>query len=413
MPELAPSQDAFATTGPAFMATVRQSITALYEEAQRSAVEGAPMLAVLQSDAVEQDSLPDRTDTDNTIPLPATAIAARFDELRRLADLEAGDRPSDRPAGPETSSDIKNDPFAAIDLSAGFGAAARGADDDDANDNHDDELGAPRTDNPPNNPVVDMPATSFGAASEDAGEPGHEEPGDAKPAAQATVSTEFEPTVKPGIETGTALPEEPPAPASNNTGDDLDIADIHTLVREAWEDETALGDIASPQAVEAEGVEAEDAETGATEPEAAGRVANGHAETPDMTAVGNIETAMQEIAAAVVQSADSSQAIDVEAMKREIIAAMRSELQAVVDSDLKSVIKTAVAEAMADMPTAEKTAQKTSQKTTPGTSAKKAAKVAAKAAAKTAPKKAAARKKAAPKASTKTANGKAADDSES
>ena len=408
MPELAPSQDAFATTGPAFMATVRQSITALYEEAQRSAVEGAPMLAVLQSDAVEQDSLPDRTDTDNTIPLPATAIAARFDELRRLADLEAGDRPSDRPAGPETSSDIKNDPFAAIDLSAGFGAAARGADDDDADDNHDDELGAPRTDNPPTIPVVDMPATGFGAASEDTGEPAHEEPSDAKPAAQATVSTEIEPTVKPGIETGTALPEEPPAPASNHTGDDLDITDIHTLVREAWEDETALGDIASPQAVEAEGAEAEDAE-----PEAAGRVANGHAETPDMTAVGNIETAMQEIAAAVVQSADSSQAIDVEAMKREIIAAMRSELQAVVDSDLKSVIKTAVAEAMADMPTAEKTAQKTSQKTTPGTSAKKAAKVAAKAAAKTAPKKAAARKKAAPKASTKTANGKAADDSES
>ena len=56
---------------------------------------------------------------------------------------------------------------------------------------------------------------------------------------------------------------------------------------------------------------------------------------------------MQEIAAAVVQSADSGQGIDVEAMKREIIAAMRAELQAVVDSDLKSVIKTAVAEAMA------------------------------------------------------------------
>ena len=226
MPELAPSQDAFATTGQAFMATVRQSITALYEEAQRSAVEGAPMLAVLQSDAVEQDSLPDRTNTDNAIALPATAIAARFDELRRLADLEAGDRPSDTPAGPQTSSGIKNDPFAAIDLSAGFGAAARGADDDDADDGHDDEPGAPRTDNPPTIPVVDMPATSFGAASEDTGEPGHEEPGDAKPATQATVSTEIEPTVKPGIETGTALPEEPPAPASNNTGDDLDIADI-------------------------------------------------------------------------------------------------------------------------------------------------------------------------------------------
>ena len=75
MPELAPWQDAFATTGPAFMATVRQSITALYEEAQRSAVAGAPMLAVLQSDAAGTDCLTDRTDTGNTIPVPATAIA--------------------------------------------------------------------------------------------------------------------------------------------------------------------------------------------------------------------------------------------------------------------------------------------------------------------------------------------------
>ena len=400
MPELAPSQDAFATTGPAFMATVRQSITALYEEAQRSAVEGAPMLAVLQSESVEQDSLPDRTDTSDTIPLPATAIAARFDELRRLADLEAGAKPSDAPAWPETPSDIENDTFAAIDLSAGFGAAARGADDDDANDGHDDGLGEPRTDNPPNIPVIDMPVTGFGAASEGAGEPGLEEPDDAVPAAQATVSTDTEPAVKPGIKTGTALPEEPPAPASNNTGDDLDIADIHTLVREAWEDETALGDIASPQAVEAEATE-----TGVAEPEAAERAANGHAEPPDMSAVGNIETAMQEIAAAVVQSADSSQAIDVEVMKREIIAAMRAELQAVVDSDLKSVIKAAVAEAMADMPTAAPAGQaaKKAAKAAPKAPAKKAAKAAAKAAAKTAPKKAAAKKKA--------ANGKAVDDS--
>ena len=50
------------------MATVRQSITALYEEAQRSAVEGAPMLAVLQSDAAGQDALPDRADADGAIP---------------------------------------------------------------------------------------------------------------------------------------------------------------------------------------------------------------------------------------------------------------------------------------------------------------------------------------------------------
>ena len=327
------------------MATVRQSITALYEEAQRSAVEGAPMLAVLQSDAADQDALPDRADADGAIPLPVTAIAARFEELRRLAELEAGPaaEPSETPATDETQLDVPNDPLAGIDLSAGFGAAP-----------------------------------------EDTGEPVPEMPGDATPAAQAIT----------GIETEPSLPEEPPAPASDNRGDDLDIADIHTLVREAWEDETALGEIASPEAGE--------------------QSADHHAEAADIAATGvaatgNIETAMQEIAAAVVHSADSGQGIDVEAMKREIIAAMRAELQAVVDSDLKSVIKTAVAEAMADMPAvappagqAEKRAPKASPKVTRKAAPKAPAKTAAKAAAKTAPKKAAAKKK--------TGNGKSVDD---
>ena len=378
------------------MATVRQSITALYEEAQRSAVEGAPMLAVLQSDAAGQDALPDRADADGAIPLPVTAIAARFEELRRLAELEAGPaaEPSETPATDETRFDAPNDPLAGIDLLAGFGDRIHNDPADDAacvasgaaSDDVDGDGGVPAMDDKPRDiPVIDIPVTGFSAAPEDAGEPVPETTDDA---AQAVT----------GIETGPSLPEEPPAPASDNPGDDLDIADIHTLVREAWEDETALGEIASPEAGE--------------------QSADHHAEAADIAATGvattgNIETAMQEIAAAVVQSADSGQGIDVEAMKREIIAAMRAELQAVVDSDLKSVIKTAVAEAMADMPAvappagqAAKRAPKASAKVTrnaaPKVPAKKAAKTAAKAAAKTAPKKAAAKKK--------TANGKSVDD---
>ena len=376
------------------MATVRQSITALYEEAQRSAVEGAPMLAVLQSDAAGPDALPDRADADGAIPLPVTAIAARFEELRRLAELEAGPaaEPSETPATEETRFDAPNDPLAGIDLSAGFGDRIRNDPADDAtsaaSDDVDGDGGVPAMDdNSSDIPVIDIPVTGFGAAPEDTGEPVPETPGDATPAAQAVT----------GIETGPSLPEEPPAPASDNTGDDLDIADIHTLVREAWEDETALGEIASPEAGE--------------------QSADHHAKVAgiavaDVAATGNIETAMQEIAAAVVQSADSGQGIDVEAMKREIITAMRAELQAVVDSDLKSVIKTAVAEAMADMPAvappagqaakkAPKAAPKMTRKAAPKAPAKKAAKAAAKAAAKTAPKKATAKKK--------TANGKAVD----
>ena len=381
------------------MATVRQSITALYEEAQRSAVEGAPMFAVLQSDATGPDVLPVQADTDNTIPLPSAAIAARFDELRRLAELEAGlaTEQSEAPATDETRFDVPNDPLAGIDLSAGFGdrirddrdedmtSAASGAANGAASDDVDGDGGVPAMDdNSTDIPVIDIPVTSFGAAPEDTAQPVPEETGDPAPTAHAAPVTDIKSGMEAGFESAPSLPEEPPAPATDNTGDDLDIADIHTLVREAWEDETALGEIASPETGE--------------------QVADHHAEAADIAASGNIETAMQEIAAAVVQSADNSQAIDVEGMKSEIIAAMRAELQAVVDSDLRSVIKAAVAEAMADMPAAAPAvkAAKKAAKAAPKAPAKRAAKAAAKAAAKTAPKKAVAKKK--------SANGKAVDD---
>ena len=381
------------------MATVRQSITALYEEAQRSAVEGAPMFAVLQSDATGPDVLPVQADTDNTIPLPSAAIAARFDELRRLAELEAGlaTEQSEAPATDETRFDVPNDPLAGIDLSAGFGdrirddrdedmtSAASGAANGAASDDVDGDGGVPAMDdNSTDIPVIDIPVTSFGAAPEDTAQPVPEETGDPAPTAHAAPVTDIKSGMEAGFESAPSLPEEPPAPATDNTGDDLDIADIHTLVREAWEDETALGEIASPETGE--------------------QVADHHAEAADIAASGNIETAMQEIAAAVVQSADNSQAIDVEGMKSEIIAAMRAELQAVVDSDLRSVIKAAVAEAMADMPAAAPAvkAAKKAAKAAPKAPAKRAAKAAAKAAAKTAPKKAVAKKK--------SANVKAVDD---
>ena len=374
------------------MATVRQSITALYEEAQRSAVKGAPMLAVLQSDAAGPDALPDRADADGAIPLPVTAIAARFEELRRLAALVAGTaaEPSEAPATDETRFDVPNDPLAGIDLSAGFGDRIRDDRDEDAathaasnaasNDVDGDRNAPAMDDNPTDIPVIDIPVTGFGAEGEDSGQPVPDKTGDPAPTAHATPVAGIETGMEAEIEAGPSLPEEPPAPATDNTGDDLDIADIHTLVREAWEDETALGEIASSEAGE--------------------QIADRHAEAADIAATGNIETAMQEIAAAVVQSADNSQAIDVEGMKSEIIAAMRAELQAVVDSDLRSVIKAAVAEAMADMPAAAPAgkAAKKAAKAAPKATAKKTAK----AAAKTAPKKAAAKKKA--------ANGKAVDD---
>ena len=65
------------------MATVRQSITALYEESERSAIDGPPMLAVIDSEPPAPLSIDEQIGM-NERP----TIAARFDELRRLADLE-------------------------------------------------------------------------------------------------------------------------------------------------------------------------------------------------------------------------------------------------------------------------------------------------------------------------------------
>ena len=72
------------------LATVRQSITALYEESRKFAVDGAPMMAVITSAAA--DGAPAVDGPVEVRPLAApepAAIVARFEELRRLAEIEA------------------------------------------------------------------------------------------------------------------------------------------------------------------------------------------------------------------------------------------------------------------------------------------------------------------------------------
>ena len=170
------------------------------------------------------------------------------------------------------------------------------------------------------------------------------------------------------------LPEEPPAPAStpaSGDGADLEIGDIQELVRQAWEDEAGIGQATTSGA-------------------------------PQVPA--DIESAMEEIAAAVVQSGDGAAPVDIEAMKTEIIAAMRQELKAMLDEDLTRAVRAAVAEAvgeavagaLATMPRDTGT-PKTAET---GSDAAPAVKPKAKAAAKKAP---AARKASAKKAAAKNA----------
>ena len=233
------------------MATVRQSITALYEVSERLAIDGPLKLAVIDSEPPARLTIDKQVDM-NERP----TIAARFDELRRLADLEMP-AVKDAPVLPDSRSGM-------------------------APPEHDE-------------------------ASHDAGEHDLSKPARFDPSADEIL-----------------LPSEPPDPTAGNGASDLKVDDIRKLVQEAWEDRTAI-------TTESTGEFAEAA------PDVA-------VEDPD------IESAMEDIAAAVVQSGDPASVGGLEEVKAELVAAVRAELQAVVETDLKAIVKTAVAEALKDMP---------------------------------------------------------------
>ncbi|MGC6519671.1 MAG: hypothetical protein ACON37_06565 [Candidatus Puniceispirillaceae bacterium] len=337
------------------MATVRQSITALYEESRKSAVDGAPMMAVIDTVPVADLALVADLGLDVAPDTPRQpAIVARFDELRRLAEVEARQEKTgqDKTAQDKTRQD--DQPL-----------------DDDLAGTFDTGLSA-------------IDPAAIGQDNIDTAAPETQ----ILPSAPLEMSQAAEP----------ALPEEPPAP-DRGAGADLEIGDIQELVRQAWEDEAGIGKTDTrhqPVAADPE----------ASHPEANGPAAVAAAATDMAPPVPtDIEMAMEEIAAAVVQSGDSTTPVDVAAMKAEIIAAMRSEMKTLLEAGLTSAVRTAVAEAvseavtnaLADMPhtaDAAGTAKAASGDAPP-----------AKAKAKTAAKKAPATRKAAAK---KTAAKKAA-----
>ena len=168
------------------MATVRESITALYEQSQKSAAEGQAMFAVIESEAVSSDGVEFDISGDDGRP----SIARRFDDLRDLAEREARGDGSSLDTPPQT----------------------------------DEMVEAP----------AEFTAGSFGTTFD------------------SSVNTvDIVPDISaqpPADNTGTAaatpdLPSEPPAPATGDALPDLGVADIQELVRQAWEDETALGPV--------------------------------------------------------------------------------------------------------------------------------------------------------------------------
>ena len=321
------------------------------------------MFAVIESEAVPSD------DADFEIPAgdERPTIARRFDDLRDLAEREmvAGLSPLDSsPSGgaaklPDVSlPNVRPQGDFAVDqpeegiedeigdsVGGGFGA----------------HVGSDDTSPAIDPPAIDLPAIDLPEAPDiqDAGDGD----GDGVTADSLTAAS------------AAPLPSEPPAPASGDDLADLDIADIQKLVRQAWEDEAALAGIGHDSAMTGGHQPVSDAapEISVDTNHATNATADLHDDDdPDITA------AMEDIAAAVVQSGDGATQFDLAAMKAELVAAMRTEWQAVVAADLRPMIKAAIAEALRDLPAAapkprakKAAATKTARKKT-STRAKKA-----------------------------------------
>ena len=357
MQDLASWQSARAAatqTGQGPMATVRQSIMALYEQSQKSAAEGQAMFAVIESKAVTPDEVDFGITTNDGRP----PIARRFDDLRNLADREMPDWTSrhDTAASSANMTSSANDPEVAVS---------------DGNWGVHFDAGEAL-------PTIDTPRSPEAPASPNSDDNAGNVEGDISADSQTPASMP-------------ALPNESPAPASSDAVADLDVADIQKLVRQAWEDEAALDDIDSLPApgIDAPGIDAPGNDNSGNDNSGnensggdnSGNNGAGHAagnDDPDM------EAAMQEIAAAVVHSGDAPKPVDLAAMKVELVAAMRRELQAVVAADLRPMIKAAITEALRDLPAAQpKTRAK--KASAGGTAKKKVARKKATARAKTVP----------------------------
>ena len=360
------------------MATVRQSITALYEESRKFAADGAPMMAVITSAAADGAPATDGPVEVRPLAAPeAAAIVARFEELRRLAEIEARQVENDRTENDRAENDQKD---------------------------------AGRIEEFLTQTADTTPFVGIETAGQVA-----EAPVEEAPVAANESDSPAEVT----------LPQEPPTPAAG-AGADLDIGDIQELVRQAWEDEAGIG-----AALPRESSQGTAAEQPAATDAPAQLSPDNETANHDMA---NIEMAMEEIAAAVVQSGDNTAPVDVEAMKAEIITAMRNELKALVEADLTSAVRAAVAAAVSeavasalaemkdsadtasDMPSADNGATADTATTVAAAAtkppakslAKPLAKSAKKTAAKTVAKKTAAPKAATPKAATRNTGAKKA-----
>tara|TARA_Y100000022_G_scaffold47354_1_gene39928 strand:- start:1480 stop:2724 length:1245 start_codon:yes stop_codon:yes gene_type:complete len=149
-----------------------------------------------------------------------------------------------------------------------------------------------------------------------------------------------------------ALPEQPPAPPALETDKDLDITDIHQLVQQAWEDGDAgmISPVPEKQDQKSPGDDAP-AFNGQNMHDQAGDKRTGtDTDHPQNQAAADIGIAMENIAAAVKdQQPPAAAPLDVDALKGEIVQAVKSEFRQALRDDLAPVVKNVVTEVMTEI----------------------------------------------------------------
>ena len=149
-----------------------------------------------------------------------------------------------------------------------------------------------------------------------------------------------------------ALPEQPPAPPALETDKNLGITDIHQLVQQAGEDGDAglISPVPEKQDQKSP-VDDAPAYNGQNMHDQAGDKRTGtDTDHPQNQAAADIGIAMENIAAAVKdQQPPAAAPLDVDALKGEIVQAVKSEFRQALRDDLAPVVKNVVTEVMTEI----------------------------------------------------------------
>ena len=299
------------------MTSVQDSIKALYAEAERNAEDGIPMSALLHGMPADR-KLADHA----TVDCKPTADAQAGISIPMHPDTSATDIADGSPRQPMEAA------TAHIDKPVGYAEHPKAARFEALRMMAEREVDAA----PVPNDIVGRTVTHDSIDSELL-----RDTATMKHAAECLVA---------------ALPEQPPAPPALETDKDLDITDIHQLVQQAWEDGDAgmISPVLEKQDPKSPGDGALSCSGQNTHDQARDRQTGTDKVNPQNQAADDIGIAMENIAAAVKDLEPPTAApLDVDALKGEIVQAVKREFRQALRDDLAPVVRNVVTEVVAEM----------------------------------------------------------------